>query len=365
MKKLEQEFIRRVVEKVNEREADIEVLHAILRKFRNQGMSKEKMLNCLENVRQNCEPEEEDLLLELMDFVTGFCNVPMCIYIGKPKINMALYETEIEVLEHFLRTEDIEKEISDRYQILYNFAVDCQYAEHIQAELIQYLLPFYLKSVSYAAIYENKIAMTILPEFNTAMFANREIFIEAVGMDNYQDIMEYYVELTLMKMSRGEAGILAWVSQFNTTIALAEENIKKIFLRIFQNTMEVKYAFFAYCSVLLFKEGDNLLATGKEKDFWTNDIWSFDGGSYKKEFFWSESMVDFYEKAVTQQQIETLFEEVKPLLYERYGEELLTLLRDEMDRSFLTDIFVKRKREFLLKITKTATEGYVCWDVAY
>ena len=59
-------------------------------------------------------------------------------------------------------------------------------------------------------------------------------------MDNYQNIMEYYVDLTLMKMSRGE------------------------------------------------------------------------------------SIVDFYEKAITQQQIETLFEEVK-----------------------------------------TATEGYVCWDVAY
>lgn len=55
-----------------------------------------------------------------------------------------------------------------------------------------------------------------------------------------------------------------------------------------------KICFFAYFSVLLFKEGDILLATGKEKNFWTNDIWSFDGGSYKKEFFWSESMVDFY-----------------------------------------------------------------------
>lgn len=289
----------------------------------------------------------------------------MCGNIGKPKINMALYETETEVLEHFLGTEDIGNEISDRYLILYNFAADCIYAEHIQAELIQYLLPFYWKSVSHATIYENKIAMTILPEFNTAMFANRDVFIEAVGTDSYQAIMEYYIELTLMKMSRGGAGILAWVSQFNTTIALAEENIKKLFLRIYQNTMEVKYAFFAYFSVLLFKEGDNLLATGQEKDFWTNEIWSFDGGSYTKEFFWSESMVDFYDKAVTQQQIETLFEEVKPMLHERYGEELLTLLRDEMDRSFLTDIFGKRKREFLLKITKTATEGYVCWDVTY
>ena len=282
----------------------------------------------------------------------------------KPQITMALYETEREVLEDFLRTEDIEKELSNKYLILYNFAVDCQYAEHIQPELIQYLLPFYLKSVRYSNVYENKIAMTIHPEFNTAMFANRGKFIEAVGIDNYQDIMEYYIEQTLIKMSSGKAGILAWVSQFNTTVALAEENIKKIFLRIFQNTMEVKYAFFAYLSVLLFKEGDNLLATCEEKDFWTNDIWNFDGGSYKKEFFWDESMVDFYEKEVTQQQIKTLFEEIKPLLCERYGEELPILLRDEMDRSFATDTFIKRKREFIQKIS-TPTEGYVCWDVAY
>lgn len=299
-----------------------------------------------------------------MDFVTGFCNPSMCVYVEKPQITMALYETETEVLEQFLRTADMEKEISDSYLILYNFAVDCKYAEHIQPELIQYLLPFYLKSVSYATVYENKIAMTVYPEFNTAMFANREKFIEAVGMDNYRDIMEYYVEQTLIKMSRGEGCILAWVSLFNTTVALEEENIKKLFLGIFQNTIAVKYAFFAYLSVLLFKEGDNLLATCEEKDFWTNDIWNFDGGSYKKEFFWRESMVDFYEKEVSQEQIETLFEEVKPLLCERYGEELPELLRDEMDRSFRTDTFIKRKREFLQKIS-TATDGYVCWDAAY
>lgn len=99
----------------------------------------------LESLRQNCESEEEDLLLELMDFVTGFCNPPMCVYVEKPQITMALYETETEVLEQFLRTADIEKEISDSYLILYNFAVDCKYAEHIQPELIQYLLPFYWK----------------------------------------------------------------------------------------------------------------------------------------------------------------------------------------------------------------------------
>lgn len=62
---------------------------------------------------------------------------------------------------------------------------------------------------------------------------------------------------------------------------MEEENIKKLFLGIFQNTIAVKYAFFAYLSVLLFKEGENLLATSEEKDFWTNDIWNFDGGSYK------------------------------------------------------------------------------------
>ena len=41
----------------------------------------------------------------------------------------------------------IEEKISEEYLILYNFATDCKYAEEIQPQLLQYLLPFYLKCV--------------------------------------------------------------------------------------------------------------------------------------------------------------------------------------------------------------------------
>ena len=73
-----------------------------------------------------------------------------------------------------------------KYLILYNFVTDCIYSEHIQPELIRYLLPFYLKSMEQAVIYENhdylqKTAMDIYFEFNDAMFFNQKNFKYAVG----------------------------------------------------------------------------------------------------------------------------------------------------------------------------------------
>lgn len=294
----------------------------------------------------------------------GFCSPHMAVYMPKPRITMPLYETEKEVLEHFLESVHIEEKISERYLILYNFASDCRYAEEIQPQLLQYLLPFYLKCVREAVLEENPIAREVCQEFNTALFENRKSLIKAVELKNYQDIMCCYVELVLKSMTVKRDGILHWVSFFNTTIALAEENIIQIFSRILQSTSEIKYAFFSYLSVLLFKEGDNLLVIGKEKDFWSNAMWDFEGGSHRMKLCWSEAAVGFYEQEVSKELIEKLFEEVRPILLEKLGTEITKLLCEEMTCSFKRGFFQKRKQEFLEKIS-IAADVYVCWDAAY
>lgn len=75
--------------------ADIDSLYKQLCLFKNRGMSREKMLECLETLQEN--HEMEDRILELMDFVTGFCSPHMTVYKQKPSIVMPLYETETEV----------------------------------------------------------------------------------------------------------------------------------------------------------------------------------------------------------------------------------------------------------------------------
>lgn len=205
-------------------------------------MDRDKMLQCLESLRENHEAEER--ILELMDFVTGFCSPHMTVYTQKARIRMPLYETEKELLERFLESVHIEEKISETYLILYNFATDFKYAEEIQPQLLQYLLPFYLKCVREAVLEENFIARDVCQEFNTALFGNGKRIIKAVGFKNYQDIMCCYIELVLESMTVKRNEILYWVSIFNTTIALAEDNIKQIFPRFYKAHRKSSLLFF-------------------------------------------------------------------------------------------------------------------------
>ena len=358
-KKLKQEFLGNIYELIKQ-EADIDSLYKQLCLFKNRGMSKEKMLECLEILRENHKVEER--ILELMDFVTGFCSPHMTVYTQKPSIVMPLYETEREVLERFMESVCIEEQISEDYLILYNFATDCKYAEEIQPQLLQYLLPFYLKCVREYVLAENPIARDVCWEFNTALFGNKKSIINAVGIKNYQDIMSFYIELVLESMTVKSDEILYWVPFFNTAIALAEDNIKHIFLKVLQSTLGIKYAFFSYLTVLLFKEEDNLLANGNEKDFWSSAMWDFEGGSLYVDFCWSDATVVFYEQKITKELIEKLFDEIKIILLEKLGMESTELLYEEMKYSFKSGFFKKRKQEFLEKIS-ISTDGYCYWDV--
>ena len=87
--------------------------------------------------------------------------------------------------------------------------------------------------------------------------------------------MEYYVEQTVKRMEMGNKTILGDISLFNTTIAFDRNNIVKLFDKIYGGSLAIKYSFFKYISVLLFKESDNLLAINEERPFWTSEIWDF------------------------------------------------------------------------------------------
>lgn len=356
---MKQEFLEKINELIKQ-EADIDSLYNQLYLFKNLGMSREKMLKCLETLRENHGVEER--ILELMDFVTGFCSPHMIVYVQKPRIMMPLYETEREVLECFMESVCIEEKISEDYLILYNFATDCKYAEEIQAQLLQYLLPFYLKCVREYVLEETPIARDVCWEFNTALFGNKKSIIKAVGIKSYQDIMSFYIELVLESMTVKRNELLYWVPFFNTTVALAEDNIKNIFSKVLQSTSRIKCALFSYFTVLLFKEGDNLLANGNEKDFWSSAMWNFEGGSLNVDFCWSDATVEFYEQEVTKELIENLFDEIKVILVEKLGMESTELLCEEMKFSFESGFFKKRKQEFLEKIS-ISTDGYCYWDV--
>ena len=343
---------------------DLDRLYKIMLHFRDNGMTKKDMYECLEELRKVCDSVTEDIVLDLMDFVVGFCNPRLDLFPPKPRITMELYETDMQTLQHFLENASLNEEVTEEYLILQNFATDCKYAEQIQAELILYLVPFYLQCARAFVLFGGKTATEVSLEFNKAMFFNCESFRWAVGECIFQYIMEAYIELTIAEMNCQEDSILEWVSHFNTVIALWDKKISILFEEIWKGSLQVKYAFFRYLSVLLFKESDNLLAVNETRDFWSSDIWNFDDGYFGKQFFWNEAAIAYYDEEVTQARIESLYAEVEPILCENYGVEMIGLFREEMSRSFENGVFRKRKAEFLRKIGKDSKE-YVYWDETF
>ena len=59
---------------------DVLSLRQILIKLRDNGMSKFEMLDCLGKLRTVSGEKTEDVLLELMDFVSGYCNPDLRIF---------------------------------------------------------------------------------------------------------------------------------------------------------------------------------------------------------------------------------------------------------------------------------------------
>lgn len=279
------------------------------------------------------------------------------------KVTMELYETDIYQLQKFIADEKAE-EFTDRYWILYDFAIDCKCAEYIQPELIRYLLPFYLKAMEEAVFCRNKVAVDIYCEFNLLIFLNEKRFKNAVGEISYQDIRTYYIEQTIKKMEMHSMYPLGWVSLFNTTIALYEGGIEEIFCRIFKGSLTIKYTFFHYLSILLFKESDNILVSNETRPFWTSEIWDFDDGYFSRKLYWSNYAVDFFNKEINMEQINKLFIEVKSLLCNDLEPELIDLLHKEINHSFATGFFENRKIEYLKKIN-CVSEEQLYWETTF
>ena len=267
----------------------------------------------------------------------------MSIKVKKPEVKMNLYETDKDVLKSFITNEKIDGVFTEKYLILQNFADDCRFSSDIQPELMEYLLPFYLRIIEEAIMHQNKMAEDIYSQFNSMIFFNQQNFKNSVG-EKYPYVMEYYVEQTVKRMEMGNKTILGDISLFNTTIAFDRNNIVKLFDKIYGGSLAIKYSFFKYISVLLFKESDNLLAINEERPFWTSEIWDFDA-QFSDAFFWNQEIVQYYERHVTRQEIEEVFKDITPILYNSLGKELMNLFSSEMEKSFATGTFEKRKKE--------------------
>ena len=71
---LSDEFLQLLPLEIEKQHGDLSALRKILIRFRDNGMDKETMLENMEELRgRSASGETEDILLELMDFITGWC----------------------------------------------------------------------------------------------------------------------------------------------------------------------------------------------------------------------------------------------------------------------------------------------------
>ncbi len=76
---LRDEFIQAILEGL-ENNYDLLELRSRLDVFRKRGMTQRNMIEVLEALRVEVKAEDEDIILDLLDFVVGFCNSELSIF---------------------------------------------------------------------------------------------------------------------------------------------------------------------------------------------------------------------------------------------------------------------------------------------
>lgn len=77
---LNEELKQHLLLQMKNKDNDLLLLRDCLIDFKNRGMDEERMYVSLEELRAGSDEETEDLLLELMDFVRGFCNPELSVF---------------------------------------------------------------------------------------------------------------------------------------------------------------------------------------------------------------------------------------------------------------------------------------------
>lgn len=77
---LNEEFKQLLLSEIKNNHNNLLILRECLLKYKNSGMDKDSMIRNLEELRNDSDSVTEDILLELMDFVVGFCNPDLSIF---------------------------------------------------------------------------------------------------------------------------------------------------------------------------------------------------------------------------------------------------------------------------------------------
>lgn len=75
-----EEFQRSLLREIHNGQTDVSILRELLIDYKNAGMLQKTMYDNLEELRSLCDSNDENIILDLMDFVVGACNQNIKIY---------------------------------------------------------------------------------------------------------------------------------------------------------------------------------------------------------------------------------------------------------------------------------------------
>ena len=80
MHESDMKFLQLLPIEIEKHPNDLLALHKFLICFKNHGMDKDSMLKNLEKLKNLCDFKAKDVLLDLMDFVVGWCSQDLSSY---------------------------------------------------------------------------------------------------------------------------------------------------------------------------------------------------------------------------------------------------------------------------------------------
>lgn len=261
------------------------------------------------------------------------------------KITMELFETDENALIEFINRGSNEPDL-----ILYNFATDLLYAEFYQKDLLEILIPSYIKAIVVAYEERSSDALEVVSQFNAALFVKKKNFLQTLGGDRFSEIIGAYESVLIQAVNADASCRFSWVPLFNTILSIDSSSLDFIMKSLPSMAECGKVSFFLYLYCFTVNKRDNLLEEINARLFNTGVVWSFDSDQLGR-FFWREKTLMCFSQMITTKVIRELFVDVEKSLSAMVGEDEIFLLAEYFATDSMDKVFDLRKAEFLDKIS--------------
>ena len=221
-------------------------------------------------------------------------------------------------------------------------------------------MPYYFITIEQATLQSNKNIILIAEQFNTALFINKQNFINSLGYNGYRDIIYHYKSILINKIRESNLKNIDWIGLYNTFISFDDENFDLFYDKIFTYDEETLASILLYLSVIVFQYEDNIFNDRLKRMYMNYDLWLFESSSVDT-FFWNSKIISIFDKKISLSLFKNLFVKLKKYLFLNIGMENYYLIQNELDEKYIINQFEYRKGVYLSNHKGTGLHKY--WEL--